>query len=421
MGHFQQSSDGDTLISELQQKINKASTLVGTNPEEAYRMADEVQALAEATKDKEGLSRTNEIRYRAAKHMGKDSLAYAHLTAYISAKTEAVEEKNSQLQENLHDQYSVRQKENAIALLKHDRKLHQLKLANNKSLFKIALPSFFLLLVLSFILWRQYRRKKTLQLMLKENHTKTTLLNTELTNINTELLQSEQELKYLNEVKNNFFSVVSQDLKSPLNSLSLYLNNFVEDEARGDNAHNFVERINTSVASLSTLLNNLLEWSRLQMGSIQYHVEMMDIGELLEKNIALIQPQTAHKRIMVKQKLQPDLKALVDKRMLGFVLRKVLSLYIDAVEEDGIIVISSKKVIKERNLLRIKIKSQHLTDTNNGLLNAWEFNKHYMEGSEKSRSNMLGLMLCKEFIEKQGGTTHISDSKKSIVFTFSLA
>ncbi len=425
MKHFQQSLNadtlnGDTIISKLQRKINKAYSILDTNPDEANLIANEIQTLAAAAKDKEGLSRSYDIRYWAARNMGEDSLAYVHLTTYISAKTVALEDKNSRLQEELHDKYSIRQKESDIALLKNDRKLHQLKLANNKSLFKIALPSFFLLLVLSFILWRQYRRKKNLQLMLKENHTKTTLLNTELIHINTELVKSEQELKRLNEVKNSFFSVVSQDLKSPLNSLSLYLNNFVEYNA-DDDAHNFVERINTSVASLSTLLNNLLEWSRLQMGNMQYHAEVLDISELLENNIALIQPQTAHKRILLKQKLQPGIKSLVDKQMLGFVIRKVLSLYIEAVEEDGVIVISSKRMIKERDLLRIKIKSQYLKDTNNGLLNAWEFNKDYMDGSEKSRSNMLGLMLCKEFIEKQGGTIHISNSKKSIVFTFPLA
>jgi len=257
--------------------------------------------------------------------------------------------------------------------------------------------------------------------MLKENHTKTLLLNTELTTINNELIRSEQELKYLHEVKNNFFSVVSQDLKSPLNSLSLYLNGFIETTFKNDDAQNFINRINTSVASLSSLLNNLLEWSRLQMGSIQYNAEVVDISKLLKTNIDLVQPQTVHKHIVLKQKLQPDLKALVDKQMLGFVLRKVLSLYIEAVEENGIIIITLKKSIKERDLLSIKIKSRHLIDPTNGLLNAWEFNTHYMEGSEKSRSNMLGLMLCKEFIEKQGGATQISNSKKSIVFTFPLA
>ena len=285
----------------------------------------------------------------------------------------------------------------------------------------VVLPSFLILLLLSYLLWLQYMRKKALQLMLKENHTKTLLLNTELTTINNELIRSEQELKYLHEVKNNFFSVVSQDLKSPLNSLSLYLNGFIETTFKNDDAQNFIDRINTSVASLSSLLNNLLEWSRLQMGSIQYNAEVVDISKLLKTNIDLVQPQTVHKHIVLKQKLQPDLKALVDKQMLGFVLRKVLSLYIEAVEENGIIIITLKKSIKERDLLSIKIKSRHLIDPTNGLLNAWEFNTHYMEGSEKSRSNMLGLMLCKEFIEKQGGATQISNSKKSIVFTFPLA
>jgi len=98
-----------------------------------------------------------------------------------------------------------------------------------------------------------------------------------------------------------------------------------------------------------------------------------------------------------------------------------INIYIETVEENGIIVISSKKVIKEQDLLCIKIKSRHLIDPQNGLLDAWEFNNHYMEGSEKSRSNMLGLMLCKEFVEKQGGTIHISNSKKSIRFTFPMA
>lgn len=411
----------DTLSSQLKHTISKASQLLETSPQEAYLLAIKAQELAEALKANEYLYKAYETQYLAAKNMGNDSLAYANLAASIAVKTEDLENTKLKLEKDLNDKYSIRQKENEIALLKHEKKLHQLKLANNKRLFNIALPSFLLLLVLSFILWRQYKRKKTLQLMLKENHTKTILLNTELTNINKELIESEHQLKQLNEVKNNFFSVVSQDLKSPLSSLSLYLNNFIESGSKDNNAHTFIQRINTSVTSLSSLINNLLEWSRLQMGSMQYHAEVLDIKVLLEKNIALIQPQTAHKRIILEQKLQPGLKALVDKQMLGFVFRKMLSLFIEAVEEEATIIVSSKKLIKEQHLLRIKIKSQQLIDTENDLLNSWEFNSQYMKGSEKSRNNILGLMLCKEFIEKQGGTLHVSNSKKSIRFTFPLA
>lgn len=412
--------NGDTLTSILEQ-LNKAYSLLNTNPNEAYHIAHQAQLLAEISNHTEELFSLYDIQYKAAKQMGQDSLAFVNLAASISARAEALTERESILQEELNEKFSVRQKENEIALLKHEKNLHQLKLTNNKNLLMVVLPSFLILLLLSYLLWLQYMRKKALQLMLKENHTKTLLLNTELTTINNELIRSEQELKYLHEVKNNFFSVVSQDLKSPLNSLSLYLNGFIETTFKNDDAQNFINRINTSVASLSSLLNNLLEWSRLQMGSIQYNAEVVDISKLLKTNIDLVQPQTVHKHIVLKQKLQPDLKALVDKQMLGFVLRKVLSLYIEAVEENGIIIITLKKSIKERDLLSIKIKSRHHIDPTNGLLNAWEFNTHYMEGSEKSSSNMLGLMLCKEFIEKQGGATQISNSKKSIVFTFPLA
>lgn len=411
----------DTLISATQEQLNKASALLSTNPEEAYRIAHEIQLFEETYEDKEVLYTLYDIRYKAAKEIGQDSVAYANLEASISTRTEALAERKSKIKEDLNEKFSVRQKENEIALLKHERDLHQLKLAYNKNLFVIALPSFLILLLLSYLLWQQYRRKKTLQLMLNENHTKTILLNTELTTINSELLRSEQELKHLNQVKNNFFSVVSQDLKSPLNSLSLYLNSFIENGFQKDGAQDFIDRINTSVASLSSLINNLLEWSRLQMGSMQYNAEVLDISKVLAINIGLIQPQTVHKNIVLRQKLQPGLQALIDKQMLGFVFRKVLSLYIETVEENGIIIISSKKVIKEQDLLCIKIKSRHLIDSQNGLLDAWEFNNHYMEGSEKSRSNMLGLMLCKEFVEKQGGIIHISNSKKSIRFTFPMA
>ena len=418
---LQQTHIGDTLIPDLQQTINKASSLLNIDPEAAYLLAHKTQLLAEAAYNKEELYEIYEVQYKAAKQMGKDSLAYANLVASISARTEALTERKKILQEALNEKFGIKQQENEIALLKHDRQLRELKLANNKHISIIALPSFLILLLLSFILWQQYRRKKSLQLVLKENHSKTTLLNTELTAINNELIRSEQELKHLNQMKNNFFSVVSQDLKSPLTSLLLYLNNFIESNLEKDDGHNFVERINTSVTSLSSLLNNLLEWSRWQMGSMQYHAEILDIGELLKSNIALVQPQTVHRGIILKQKLQKDLKARVDNQMLGFVFRKTLNLYIEAVEENGTIVVSTKRVIKEQELLRITIKSRHLLNTHNGLLDTWEINNQYLGKTESTRGNLLGLMLCKDFVEKQGGTTHVSDSKKSIVFTFPLA
>lgn len=413
-------------VTQLWQMIESAHELLKTDVEAALALGQKAQTTAENIQNNEGLYEAIILQYSILKLLGRDSLAYSKLQNAIAIKKEINDSTNKHLRETIRAKHHIKQKEKEITLLQNEKEIHALQLSNNKVIISIALPSFLLLLGLLFILWKQYQRRKALQLSLKDHSIKTNLLHEELRNINKALIDSEHQLKQINETKNKFFSIVSQDLKSPLNSLSIFLNNFITGSkgATESSAETFVQRINESVTTLSNLINNLLEWSRLQMGSMQYHPKELDLEKNILKNIALIQPQTAHKNITITNEFQAGLEVYADKRMLGFIIRKLMNLFIDGAEEHGTITITTKKIVKKNRFVLIQIKSDKFKNIEHEIFHSWEINSQYMKSSERSRNKALGLILCKEFIGKHGGEIYISEQdmeKQSIHFTIPLA
>ena len=349
-------------------------------------------------------------------------MAYLNLQASLKLKREIEDSTNELSEESIRNKYSIEQREKEITLLKNQKQIQHLQIRSNKMIITIILPAFIMLCLVSLVLWKQYKRKKTLQLSLSTHHTKIKLLNEELRNINNELVKSEIQLKEINETKDKFFSVVSQDLKSPLSSLSAFLKNFIggSNASEEHTAEIFVKRVNESVTNLSMLINNLLEWSRLQTGSIEFRPEKLHLRDFIEENIILIKPQAENKNIAISIAVPEELTTTVDKQMIGFVFRILVGQLIDADNKSTEIKIEAYNKVQEDRFIDINILSSGLEELENEFAHSWNLNAEYLKSSEKSRNRGLGLILCKEFIEKHGGTISFSDKNlggKAITFT----
>ncbi len=236
-----------------------------------------------------------------------------------------------------------------------------------------------------------------------------------------ELQQQRKDLKELNATKDKFFSIIAHDLKSPLNQL-LGLSEILKKEIRSGNENDVLKLakfINESAKSGSLLLGNLLEWSRSQTGSIKIYPEILDIKKITNEVIELNENNALQKKITIISKINKGVFAFADENMIKTVLRNLISNSIKFTSVGGIINLKAKQTKKtitysiSDNGIGIKandIKKLFRIDINPKLI-----------GNSREKGTGLGLILCNEFIEINGGEIW-AESKigKGTTFHFSL-
>ena len=168
-----------------------------------------------------------------------------------------------------------------------------------------------------------------------------------LARINThiKLKNQAEELERQNATKDKFFSIISHDLKNPIANIIGFSDLIIEDykELESADIETFVGYINQSAKFSLELLENLLEWSRIQIGSIESVKINFDMNNLLATNIEGSRPQALAKNIQIKSKIKENLIVNADEKMISTVIRNLISNSIKFTPNGGTITISSKK------------------------------------------------------------------------------
>ncbi len=217
-----------------------------------------------------------------------------------------------------------------------------------------------------------------------------------------------KELKISNLTKDKFFTIIAHDLKGPFHSVigaaKILKENF--DDLKVEEQKEFLEVIEGTVKNGYKLLENLLLWSRSQSGQIDFKPEKLDFGVLVEETVELLRQSAKNKSIEIIVELAPALQVLVDKDMALSILRNLLSNAIKFTTRGGLVQLRTEKWQNQEGnwLLKIAVKDSgvgmsgtvrsHLFDLGN--------NKSSI-GTEKETGTGLGLILCKEFVERHGG------------------
>jgi PAS domain S-box-containing protein len=217
------------------------------------------------------------------------------------------------------------------------------------------------------------------------------------------LKESEIRLRELNVTKDKFFSIIAHDLKSPFNSI-LGLSDLLSEQIKKKDytgIDEYAAIIQNSSQRVMDLLSNLLEWSRSQTGRIEFNPEYTEMIKLINEVIELSSDTLRQKSISISRELPLKAIAFADKAMVSTVLRNLLSNAIKFTNPNGEIVISAS--IEPKSLLisvcdnGIGIKKDHLEK----LFLIGESNSTL--GTQNEKGTGLGLILCKEFVEKHGG------------------
>ena len=243
----------------------------------------------------------------------------------------------------------------------------------------------------------------------------------ELALVNNKLNQSEKELMKTNTNKDKFFSIISHDLRSPFTSLigfSEFLANEV-DELSKEEIKEFSQNIFKSARGTFALLENLLQWSRVQTGNIEFAPSRYSLDEHINRLIDLYQVTALGKKIEVKAYIEKDLKIYADQNMVETILRNLLSNAIKFTPRGGKITIIAKNMSK---MVEVKVADSGVGIDKSTQSKLFKLGENIStQGTEQEQGTGLGLILCKEFVETNGGKLSLKSVKnKGTIFRFTL-
>lgn len=247
-------------------------------------------------------------------------------------------------------------------------------------------------------------------------------LNKRLTTAQDKLNQQNTELQELNATKDKFFSIISHDLKGPLNSLTSFsslLINHTEHLSK-EEIKMFAQDFDKSLKNLFSLLENLLEWSRSQTGNIEFTPELFDLGSLLEENVDLLKAQAQNKRISLLNASADKLFILyAHKNSVNTVIRNLISNAVKFTPEEGKITVGFQP---NKHEVIVSIADTGVGMSQDVIDKLFRIDsKHSTKGTANEKGTGLGLILCKEFIEKNGGRIWVTSTEgEGSVFSFSL-
>jgi two-component system, sensor histidine kinase and response regulator len=309
-----------------------------------------------------------------------------------------IKEKTSKLQA----QYDVDKEHKYADQLRKDKKYQTLLL-----ILGAILLVFLTLYVLTLI--KNNREKQAKNALLQEK-------NDEITNQKMLLEDQKKELEQLNKSKDQLFSILSHDLRSPIGALKSTLGLLNDDIIQVEDFKRISVKLERDVENTYNLLEELLEWSYSQMKGIEPQKALLDLEDLLSEKIELYKDNMQSKNITFSLLTDDELNVYADKNQLGIVVSNLLSNAIKFTPIGGKISIESHEY--EDNI-EMKIKDSGIGIPSESMCNIFDTQSSFQrKGTAGENSTGLGLKLCKTMIEKNNGTINVeSEVGKGTTFT----
>lgn len=244
----------------------------------------------------------------------------------------------------------------------------------------------------------------------------------------TESLHSEQalaeqrdELERLNGQKNRLFSIIAHDLRTPFNSLLGFSEILSEHAATlaPEEISDYAATMHESARQANALLETLLDWSRLQMGGLQSEPRPFDVTSAIDKALAFNAAGAANKNIKTARLESPLLTALADPQMVETVLRNLIGNAIKFTEKGGTV---SLEASRRDNEIAISVRDSGIGMPPERLARLFQFESDAStSGTEGEKGTGLGLQICKDLVELQGGTLNAESApEQGATFCFTL-
>jgi PAS domain S-box-containing protein len=234
---------------------------------------------------------------------------------------------------------------------------------------------------------------------------------TERKNIENELIKNETALKALNTTKDKLFSIIAHDLRGPIGTSADLLEVLIESyhDFSEDEQLKMLEILSNSAKSTYHLLETLLNWSIIQTGNLVFKPEMFNLSKAVEAIVKTLIPTAFSKNITLLYESPEEIFAFADPNMIQTVFRNLIGNAIKYTFRGGLIEV---KINQSNNNIVVSISDNGVGMDNETKNNLFILNKQNSKyGTENEKGTGLGLILCKEFIEKHGGKIKVESEK----------
>lgn len=314
---------------------------------------------------------------------------YASVKDSIMSQEERMKVKEMELKFNAH---ALQQE---IELLLLDNEIHSLRQTRLKyGIFALAALSLVLILLFLGYLQRDRYKKRTTRLLEDKNK--------ELEKTNKKLQESEKHLRELNSTKDKFFSIIGHDLRNPLNAL-LGFSELMAGNSRDystEEVQKYSKIINEAAKNIHMLIENLLEWSRSQSGNIDFNPRQTDLVPIAEEILKIFRTQAEKKDISIESDLESGIQVFADGNLLSTILRNLISNAVKFTPKKGQVFVSTKQ---QPEGVLISVKDTGVGMTEDQLASLFSLTHSTTAGTDEEKGTGLGLILCKEFVNKHGG------------------
>ncbi|WKN30376.1 ATP-binding protein [Porifericola rhodea] len=334
--------------------------------------------------------------------------AYRYLNLYNQYK-DSIQSEGTQ--EKL-DFLVFEQQRREIEMLTKEKEMEQHIREKQRYLIYALLGLVVLIAVLAFVLYRSSRSMSFANNLLKRK-------NDEVKQQKEEITAQADKLQRLNHLKDKLFSIISHDLRSPLNtlfgSLSLIQNGLIKKEEFDYMLSEILKNVNYT----TSLLDNLLHWAKTQLEGSDINKEKVNLKRLASIKVELLQNQAQHKNVQLVNKINENTYVYADEVMIQIVIQNLLSNAIKFCKPNDEIYL---EVTPQGDQVIFSVKDTGLgmkEETLNKLFKESSFNS--TTGTANEKGTGLGLLLCKDFVEKNGGTIWAESAEgQGSTFYFSL-
>jgi signal transduction histidine kinase len=232
--------------------------------------------------------------------------------------------------------------------------------------------------------------------------------------------QKNEELERLNQLKNKLFSIIAHDVRSPLNNLAGVLSLIGQGVLEHEEVQQITGKLTNNVKETTNFLDNLLIWSRSQMNGIRIHLQELDMHRLAEETVEVFRFPCEAKKLTLINAVGNNIFVYADREMIRMVLRNLVSNAIKFSVPGGMIQINGTAKAED-DFVIISVSDDGIGVKKEFQDKLFGFDNYTTVGTMDEKGSGIGLMLCRDFVERNGGKIWMeSTQNKGSHFFFSL-
>ncbi len=359
-----------------------------------------------------------QVLYTSYRALAQYERALSYFETYERYKDSLVNVQSTKEVQNIKLAQRLGEEEAENELLKAQTAWQAQQVRLQKTIRNFLIVGCLLLCFVAFLFLRARQKEKRANILLNRKNEEIRSTAEDLTKANAEIVLQRDALEEANRSKNKLFSVISHDLRSPLNSLQGLFSLLQDGHLSVEELQELLPELSQRLGQTHSLLDNLLIWAKSQMAGIRAHPSLLNLSPLIYETQQLVASQAERKKISIMVDIPSPLEVYADLDMVLIVLRNLLTNAVKFTGEQGAIYVTG---FREQDFVYVKIRDTGVGISEEDRQLLFVETQSSTTGTLGEKGTGLGLLLSKDFVEKNGGTISVeSQINTGSTFTFTI-